>query len=236
MCNTVNGKDAQVCKSCGYIFEDFSTTEVDKPSPPVWEEQRQPQQEQTPAPSFGNFGAADISPYQPSTNLSDSPIFVVTKSITGSLLIGVLYLVFVSFFAMSGGFDPTGLVVIAVFVLLAVLPVLFAPRKYEFSDDSLRMVKILGGNSEIPYSELEIHEGFTGRRPQIILTSLGQRNRTIVVPGNPTNAALGMDLRQFLSKRVRKFDNPKANQQETTSDDTASPESAIDDDDFTNQT
>jgi hypothetical protein len=67
------------------------------------------------------------------------------------------------------------------------------------------MSKIIGRDSEIPYSELEIRDYSKGRRPRIILSAAGQ-GRSIVIPGNPTNGELGEDLNQFLQKKLKKFD------------------------------
>ena len=89
--------------------------------------------------------------------------------------------------------------------MIAFAPLLFTTRKYEFFDDSLRMSKVIGGSSEILYSDLEILDHSKGRRPQIILATVGQRRR-ILIPGNPTNGELGEDLNQFLQKKLKKYD------------------------------
>ena len=86
-----------------------------------------------------------------------------------------------------------------VFILVGFVPILFTTRRYEFFDGSLRMSKIIGGSSEMLYSDLEIRDFSKGRRPQIILSAMGKR-RAIVIPGNPTNGGLGEDLNQFLQK------------------------------------
>ena len=79
------------------------------------------------------------------------------------------------------------------------------------------MSKVIGGSSEIPYSDLEILDYSKGRKPQIILETMGQRRR-ILIPGNPTNAVLGEDLNQFLQKKLKKYDPHPREQQSVSSD------------------
>jgi len=79
------------------------------------------------------------------------------------------------------------------------------------------MSKVIGGSSEIPYSDLEILDYSKGRRPQIILATKGQRRR-ILIPGNPTNGELGVDLNQFLEKKLKKFEPHPREQQSVSSD------------------
>ena len=87
--------------------------------------------------------------------------------------------------------------------MIAFAPLLFITRKYEFFDDSLRMSKVIGGSSEILYSDLEILDHSKGRRPQIILATVGQRRR-ILIPGNPTNGELGEDHEPVPSKELNR--------------------------------
>ena len=195
MCSTVNKGDAKSCKSCGYSFEDFDVADFNSnPSPAQWA----PKQ---PTSSGDSFPVSDSSAEIIS---GSSPLFVVSKSIFSLLTPGILYLVFILFVTFSGGTDYTSLGLIVVFVLLAVLPIFFTARRFEFYDNSLRMVKPIGGASGIPYSDLMIEENFSGRRRRIVLYSLGQRRRNIVIPGNPTNTELGEDLDHFLQKKVPK--------------------------------
>ena len=201
MCNTLNAQDAQSCKYCGYIFEDFSNTGTSNTTPPQW-----------PQPSSNNFAAtppADAIPNQPTVS-TGSPLFVVSRSMLSSLAPGIVYLVFVAIFSVASGFSIYSLGVIVIFILVATVPVLFTPRKYEFYDGSLRITKIIGGTSEIPYSDLEIQDYPMKRRPRIILSVAGQR-RSIIIPGNPTSAELGEDLNQFLHKKLKRYDpNPRS--------------------------
>ena len=86
------------------------------------------------------------------------------------------------------------------------------------------MTKIIGGVSEIPYSELEILDYSKERRSQIILATVGQRRR-IVIPGNPTNTVLGEDLSQFLQKKLKKYD-PHSREQPSVSSDSPNDDDA----------
>jgi hypothetical protein len=204
MCGTQNDPDAETCKSCGYIFEDFSSTGVS--SPAQWGKPRD-----TSPPATDNFS-------QPPRVSTDAPLFVVSKSLLGSLVPGIVYLLFISFFVVGTNFSIYSLGIIAIFILIGFLPVLFSTRSYEFFDGSLRMNKIIGASSEITYSDLEIRNISKGRRVQIILSAAGQR-RAIVIPGNPTNRELGEDLIQFLEKKLKKKDSgnqPTSNDGDST--------------------
>jgi hypothetical protein len=208
MCNTLNDQNAQSCKYCGYIFEDYSNTRTDNSPSPQWE---QPSIDNFPPPTADTF----TEPSSPTVSTS-APLFVVSKSLLGSILPGIIYLVFILLFTTASGFSVYSLGVVALFILIAFIPNLFTPRKYEFYDNSLRINKIIGKDSEISYSESEIHDQPMKRRPRIILTVVGQR-RTIVIPGNPSNAQLGEDLNQFLQKKLKKHDQKPSNQQQSTS-------------------
>ena len=54
------------------------------------------------------------------------------------------------------------------------------------------------------------------RRSQLVLSAAGQK-RPIVIQGNPLNKELGMDLRQFLSSKVKKPEVSKKSDQQDTS-------------------
>jgi hypothetical protein len=208
MCNTSNDQSAQSCKYCGYIFEDFSNTGVNSPSP-QW---GQPSNNSFPVAPTDTFAA-------PSPTVSTgAPLFVVSKSLLSAILPGIIYLVFIFLFTTAGGLNIYSLGVIILFIVIAFVPSLFAPRKYEFYDGSLRITKIIGKDSEIQYSELEIHDNPMKRRPQIILSAVGQR-RSIIIPGNPTNDQLGEDLNKFLQKKVKKHNSHPGEQQPTPSSD-----------------
>ncbi len=143
-------------------------------------------------------------------------------------------MVFIGFFFTTGGFSILSIVVILVFVLIAILPVLLSPRSYEFYDSSLKIHKIVGGDSEIPYSGLTLYEAATtGRRPQVVMTVAGQR-RPIVIQGNPTNKETGQTLNQFLGTRLKKY-NPQAkeNEEESPSTETEAEADASEDVDTT---
>lgn len=207
MCDTMNDQNAQSCKYCGYIFEDFSNTSVSNITPQQWQQ-----------PSSNIFSSpppTDAIPIQPTAS-TGSPLFIISKSILSSLAPGIVYLVFVAIFSTASGFSVYSLGVIVIFILVAAVPVLFTPRKYEFYDGSLRITKIIGGASEISYSDLEIHDYPMKRRPRIILSTIGPR-RSIIIPGNPTNGELGEDLNQFLRKKLRKY----GTQQSTPSSDSS---------------
>jgi hypothetical protein len=207
MCNTQNDANAQYCKSCGYIFEDFSNTgTMTNPTPHQLEQ-----------PSNDFSPSVENSSQTPPTTSTDFPLFVVSRPILTSLTPGILYIIIISFFASATGFGLYSLGVIAIFILLGTLPVLFGPRKYEFYNDSLRIKKMVGGQSEIPYSNLEIHDYQEGRRPRIILSETDER-RAITIPGNPTNNELGEDLNQFLHKKLKKYIPRSAGQQSSPSD------------------
>ncbi len=92
------------------------------------------------------------------------------------------------------------------------------------------MHKIIGGDSEIPYTGLEVYDYRAGRKPRIVLSAAGQR-RPIVISGNPMNKELGEDLNQFLSKKVKKYIPQSRNQQQSTpSSDTDTATNTNDDD------
>jgi hypothetical protein len=128
-----------------------------------------------------------------------------------------MYLIFIALFGLYSG--PYLVVFVVFFILIAVLPVLLSPRKYEFYDGFLKIRKILGKASEMQYSDLRLYRSTkTGRRQQIILAVEGQR-RGIVIPGNPTNAELGKNLNQFLEGKLEKLEpKPAAVQQPEQSD------------------
>ena len=215
MCGTKNDQDDQSCKNCGFLFEDF---DLGTTAPSYT-----PKHDQQPPSSINSsppLSAADNFPVpSSSTALTGSPLFVVSKSLLSSLYSTIIYLVFIYFLTSATSFNLYSIGIIVVFVLISVLPVLLSPRKYEFNESSLRIYKIIGGESEIQYSDLEIYDYPVGRRPRIVLSAEG-RKRPIVISGNPTNKELGEDLSQFLGKKLKKKYVPQSvNQQHTVSQD-----------------
>lgn len=231
MCGTKNSQDALTCKSCGFNLESLRTTYASDVSRPVEEGpiiDTSPPLDTNPIPkpfdANSNPKPFDTNPIPTSTIppiSSGSPLFVVSKSLIGSILPIMAYLVFISIFGLFS--SPAFISLIAIFILISVVPMLTSPRRYEFYDESLRMHKIVGGDSDISYSALTLHGSDTGaRRAQIVVSVEGQR-RPFVIPGNPMNKELGQDLYQFLSVKLKK--NKPASEPETatgTSEETES--------------
>jgi hypothetical protein len=221
MCGTKNDIDAKSCKYCGYLFEDFGSPGVSTITSDnsVLSRSNQPEQssmktkEFPPATSTMDEIQAPRSSQTPSSSsLNGTPLFVVSKSLLSSLAPSIGYLIFIALFASVSGSALYSIGLIVVLLLVMILPVLFSARKFEFYENSLRLHKIAGGDSEIPYSDLTLYDSPKGqRRPRIILSAAGQ-GRPIVIPGNPTNKELGQDLNQFLSQRVKKSSAQGANQ------------------------
>ncbi len=222
MCGTQNDQNAQSCKYCGYLFEDFGTTGADTPS---FSAPLQTPQEPT------VYNVATSSETNPPSALpdstpsmsSDSPLFVVSRSLIASVVPSIIYLAFV---AAIGLFTLSLYAIgyLAFFFLIAFVPALFSPRKYEFFDSSLRIHKTIGGDSDIAYSDLTLYDSRTGRRPRIVLSAAGQR-RSIIISGNPTNSQLGQSLSQFLEGKLKKYNpketteqNPQKSSQDNASD------------------
>jgi hypothetical protein len=231
MCGTQNDQNAESCKYCGYIFENFSSPGV---SAPGWS---RPKQEQAPSANLDLAQPSDAASTFPSTPTmipTGSALFVVSRSLLTSLLPAIFYLAFIIFTNAISSLDILSIALIAVFFLIAAVPVLFTPRKYEFYEGSLRIHKTVGRDSEIPYSNLMLYDVTMGRRQQIVLSVEGQR-RQILIPGNPKNQELGQDLKQFLEQRVKKYNpqagNEQAPQEESLTsneEDTMNPDSGID--------
>jgi hypothetical protein len=213
MCNTQNDQSAQSCKYCGYIFEDFSTA-----TPGVntssFSSQQQPEnfESTSPAPRETSFSTI---PASQSTLSSGTPLFVVTRSLLASFLPALLYLLVFVFLGLIT-FSISSIIYIAFFVVIALVPSLFSPRKYEFYDSSLKIHKIIGGDTEYPYSEMTLYGSRgVGRRGQIILSVTGKKGG-ITIPGNPMNQELGKDLNQFLETKAKKYNPPKTDHQQTS--------------------
>ncbi len=230
MCGTSNDKNAQSCKYCGFLFEDFASSGIrtgsasTNPFPPPTQEQQPQSINAIPAPSVTDtFGMPT-----PITSIG-APLYTVSKSLLGSIVPSIVYLVFILFVTATTTFSLFSVAFITIFILISILPALFTSRKYEFFETSLRMHKIIGGDSEIPYTALEVRDYRAGRRPQIVLLAAGQK-RPIVISGNPTNKELGLDLNQFLGKKLKRYIPEPRNQQHSTSSDDDSAMNNRDDD------
>lgn len=141
---------------------------------------------------------------------------MVSRSILTALLPALLYLLVFTFLGFIS-FSISSILYLAFFIVIALVPTLFSPRKYEFYDNSLKIHKIIGGDTEHSYSDMTLYgiRGM-GRRSQITLVVTGKRGAT-VIPGNPTNQELGKDLYQFLETKLKKY-NPKPEAATTTPD------------------
>jgi hypothetical protein len=223
MCGTKNDANAQACSFCGYIFEDYSSTGSNAVTSSTGSFSSmpsalpQPSKQAASSPSRGYDAPPRVdSPDQtnpipatpsyssnPSANSLSTPLFVVSRSLLATLAPTIGYLVFIALFTLIGGLSLITIAVVVVFLIAAVVPSLFSPRRFEFYDNSLRMHKTIGSDTEIQYSDLSLYDVPQGRRSRITLSAAGQ-NRPIVIPGNPTNKELGMDLNQFLNSKLKK--------------------------------
>ncbi len=210
MCASQNDVGAQSCKFCGYLFEDYSSTGVTTPNSYSVSKQEEAKTSKLEDSKTQNLTTEDTEPtpitsFSASTVSGLSPLFVTSRSMFGSILPAVIYLLF---FASLGSFSSLNIfnvALIAIFVLIVIVPVLTTPRKYEFYDHSLRIHKIVGGDSEIPYSELKLYDIPSRSRRQRIILSIAGRSRPISIPGNPENKNLGQNLYQFLERNLSKF-------------------------------
>jgi hypothetical protein len=205
MCGTMNDQSAKSCSFCGYLFEDYGT-----PGVSANDSKMAAQSSVTPLNMVSPPSSQEpVTPAYPSTATSSgSPLFVVSRSILASVGPGLAYLLFIVVISLFSSISIFSLALIAFLLLASVVPVLFTPRKFEFFDDSLRIHKIIGGDSEFQYSDLTMSDSPVRRRPQIILSAVGQR-RPIVIQGNPTNKELGIDLKQFLNSKLKKPETPQ---------------------------
>jgi hypothetical protein len=198
-----------------------------------------PNSESSSSPSPSTIGYGTLPPPPPSSSSSpsssspsttistSSPLFVVSKSLVVLLVPALAYLVIISITDFFSSFDIVSVALTVVFTLMLVLPIIFSPRRYEFFEDSLRIYKIIGGDVEIPYDDMLLHDASqmpgSGRNRQRIILSVQSRSRTIIIPGNPTSAQLDQNLEQFLSLRIRKPNPRLQNRQENSMQD-AGPE------------
>lgn len=237
MCGTKNSQDATTCKSCGYTFEQFSVNDagnVSDQNEPSHAFDTEPIESSTtlntePMASSPSFDTRPMASTPPPTVPTGVPLFTISKSILGSIIPLIIYILFIG---LSGLFLSLYFAIfIAIFVLMTVVPMLTSPRKFEFYSDSLRLHKIVGGDSEILYSNMTLYE--YPRRGQIGLIVEGQR-RPIVVSGNPMNSELNQNLKQFLEGKLKKFNaKPETESQPESSGssyDNESPESTNDTD------
>ncbi len=207
MCGTMNDQNAQSCSFCGYLFEDYGTGTVTGMSPsPVTTGTTDNNLNAVPEPS--NLDATPLSSYtSPSSSpaaLGGTALYVVSKSLLGSIIPALVYLFLIGSIGLFSGFSYYSIFLVVIFMLIAIVPGLFSPRRFEFYDNYLKTHKTIGGDSEIQYSELSLADYPTrGRSQQIVLSVAGQR-RPIILGKNPTNQQLGMDLRQFLNSKLKK--------------------------------
>ena len=202
MCGTMNDQSAQSCTFCGYLFEDYGTGTVSA----------------TPAKSEANLKVdQNLNTVPPSTSEGVNPgsyastpvstgtaLYVVKKSLLTSIVPALIYLFFIGSVGLFSGYDLYSILLVVFLVLVAVVPALFAPRRFEFYDDSMKIHKIVGKESEISYSNLTLLDyPARGRGQQVVLSAAGQR-RPLVIGKNPTNQSLGMDLKQFLNSKLKK--------------------------------
>jgi len=219
MCGTLNEENAQSCSFCGYLFEDYSTANLNQS-----QHQRPPQ-----GATYGDATNSSKLPDQSTTPSRDytsdnsgSPLFTVNRSIWGTIIPSVIYLVLISALGLYSSFSLYSLVLIAFFLLIAVVPALLAPRRFEFYDGSMKVHKTIGGDAEYPYSAVSMVDYSNQRRgnKSIVLNVAGQ-GRPLVIGKNPTNQQLGVDLRQFLSQKLEKNDQPNSRKpNETTANST----------------
>jgi hypothetical protein len=201
MCGTINDARAQSCTFCGYLFEDYGTGTV---SPPKAESQVVSDSAPASPPSPMEQNPAPSASYTSPIISGGAPLFLVSKSLLSTVIPSLIYLVFIGFVGLSSGFSIYTIVLIVFFLIVALVPALLAPRRFEFYDDSLKIQKTIGGTSETPYSGMTLLDSpARGRSQQIVLSVTGQR-RAIVIPKNPTNQNLNMDLKQFLTGKLKK--------------------------------
>jgi len=217
MCGTQNAQNADSCKYCGYLFENFNAATLNPAGKDFSTKSNQvpTSESMNTVPANTNVETFDKTPSSVesmSTISTGPPSFVVSRSLLSSIIPSLAYLIFILFITTSAGFNLSTLAIFVFFIALAVVPVLISPRRYEFFDDSLRIHKIIGADSEIPYSELTLNDVAAGRRAQIVLSVSG-KSRQLVIPGNPTNKELGLDLNQFLEKKLKKNKSQKVTQE-----------------------
>jgi hypothetical protein len=198
----MNEQAAKSCSFCGYLFEDYGTGTVG--SPVVKSSNTSPSNTDGYNPASQPLDQNASASSFPAVTSGGSPYFVVSKSIASSLLPALVYLVFIGSIGLYSGFSIYSLLLVVFFMVVAVVPSLFSPRRFEFYDDSMKIHKTIGGDSQVPYSDLSLVDyPVRGRSPQIVLSVPGQR-RPVVIPKNPTNQQLGIDLKQFLTNKLKK--------------------------------
>jgi hypothetical protein len=211
MCGTMNDQSAQSCSFCGYLFEDYGTGTVGGTTPPPIS----PPSSNTASTVDGNFNTipavsesdSNSGPsYASVPNSSGSPIFVVSKSIWGTIAPTLIYLFLIGSVGFFSSFSVFTLLLVVFFIVVAVIPGLMQPRRFEFYDNSLKVHRTIGGDSELAYSNVSVVDyPARGRSQQTVLSVTGQR-RPLVIGKNPSNKELGMDLKQFLNSKLKKVD------------------------------
>ncbi len=227
LCGTKNDQSSQSCKNCGYEFiDDLGSSSASPTSESSLASSSHNEQEPWKTNLNTPLSSTNTSPVSSVPTSSGAPLYVVSKSLLGSIAPVLLYLVLIFFLTGGTSFSLLSIGIIAIFVVAAMFQVLLSTRKYEFYDDSLRMHKTIGRDSEIQYSQLEKYDYPIGRRPRIVLSAAGQR-RPIVIPGNPSNGEQGLDLNQYLAKKLKKRESQSRNQQQPMPSPDQAPESNI---------
>lgn len=208
MCGTMNDQNAQSCSFCGYLFEDYGTGTVNQSAPQNTSPQSTPLgTENTPIDTGLNKipETSNRIPTLPSiSSTGSSPLFVVSRSILGTLVPSIIYLFLIAALGLFSTFNLYSIILVLVFVLFALVPSLMSPRRFEFYDGSMKVHKIIGGDSEYSYSNMSMLDyGARGRSQQMVLSVAGQR-RPLVIGKNPKNSELGIDLKQFLNSKLSK--------------------------------
>jgi hypothetical protein len=199
MCNTVNDSSAQSCKYCGYIFEDVSPAST--PSSVSSAGEISPQNVITPPE-----GAIPSTIYKSPSFQSSAPVFVVSSSWRDrrnltSIIIGAVLAIFYivsDLPAISGsGFSVTSLIFL-IFPALFIVPAFLSSRTYEFYDNVL-VIKGVGSNREIPYSQISAVSNYRGA----IVLQLSNQWRQIRVQGKIKSNTSGVDLPAWLNQKVK---------------------------------
>jgi hypothetical protein len=207
MCGTKNDQSAKSCSFCGYIFEDYNTSGASATTTS--------KQDPTPAPQISNSPSTTSYSSAPLESMAGIPIFSVSKSFVSTLIPTIVYLVFMLLIVVSTGFSIFSLVIIVIFLLIPTATTLFTPNRFEFYEDYMRTHKPVGGDTEYPYSELEIYNYPNNRRKERIYLSVSGNRKLILVPKNPENKERNQDLKQFLETKLKKRDDTAKNESTT---------------------
>jgi len=201
----MNDQNAQSCTFCGYLFENYGTGTVNNSS--SFPSTQPSSSELNTVPDSTIQNSSSSTPF--SSTSGTTPLYVVSKSILGTIIPSLVYLVLITAVGLFSSFNLYSIVLVLFFVLVAVVPALMSPRRFEFYDSSLKVHKTIGGDSEYQYSDISIVD-YPGRRgnQQIVLSVSGAR-RPLVISKNPTNQQLGLDLKTFLTSKLKKPVTPE---------------------------